>query len=207
MTMDLDKDRIKKIIKAMRNDQDILGGTMKELVELFWLFAQIGVCTFGGGYAMLPLLQRELVEKRGWVEEEELMDYYAIGQCTPGIIAINTATFIGYKRKKLAGGIVATLGFVFPSIIIITLIAAFMRNFASLKMVSRAFSGIRICVCALITDAVLKLYKKAVIDKLSVGIFLAVLLLSLFTKIPSAVIVVAAGVFGYVTFKKGGKKV
>lgn len=197
----------------MRNDQDIcplyhtiLGGTMKELVELFWLFAQIGACTFGGGYAMLPLLQRELVEKRGWVEEEELMDYYAIGQCTPGIIAINTATFIGYKRKKLAGGIIATLGFVFPSIIIITLIAAFMRNFASLKIVSRAFSGIRICVCALITDAVLKLYKKAVIDKLSVGIFLAVLLLSLFTKIPSAVIVVAAGAFGYVTFKKGGKK-
>ena len=148
---------------------------MKELIELFWLFAQIGVCTFGGGYAMLPLLQRELVEKRGWVEEEELMDYYAIGQCTPGIIAINTATFIGYKRKRLIGGIVATLGFVFPSLIIITLIAAFMRNFASLEIVSRAFSGIRICVCALITDAVLKLYKKAVIDKLSVGIFLVVL--------------------------------
>lgn len=95
---------------------------------------------------MLPLLQRELVEKRGWVEEEELMDYYAIGQCTPGIIAINTATFIGYKRKKLAGGIAATLGFVFPSVIIITLIAAFMRNFASLKIVSGAFSGIRVCV-------------------------------------------------------------
>ena len=179
---------------------------MKELVELFWLFAQIGVCTFGGGYAMLPLLQRELVEKRGWVEEEELMDYYAIGQCTPGIIAINTATFIGYKRKKLAGGIIATLGVVFPSIIIITLIAAFMRNFASLEIVSRAFSGIRICVCALITDAVLKLYKKAVIDKLSVGIFLVVLLLSLFTKVPSAVIVVAAGLFGYLTCKKGDKK-
>ena len=179
---------------------------MKDLVELFWLFAQIGVCTFGGGYAMLPLLQRELVEKRGWVEEEELMDYYAIGQCTPGIIAINTATFIGYKRKRLAGGIAATLGFVFPSIVIITLIAAFMRNFASLKIVSRDFSGIRICVCALITDAVLKLYKKAVIDKLSAGIFLAVLLLSLFTKVPSAVIVLAAGVFGYLTYKKGDKR-
>ena len=155
---------------------------------------------------MLPLLQRELVEKRGWVEEEELMDYYAIGQCTPGIIAINTATFIGYKRKKLAGGIAATLGFVFPSVIIITLIAAFMRNFASLKIVSGAFSGIRVCVCALIADAVLKLYKKAVIDKLSVGIFLVVLLLSLFTKVPSAVIVVAAGLFGYLTCKKGDKK-
>ncbi|MCI9148378.1 MAG: chromate transporter [Hungatella sp.] len=170
---------------------------------LFWLFAQIGVCTFGGGYAMLPLLQRELVEKRGWVEEEELMDYYAIGQCTPGIIAINTATFIGYKRKKLAGGIAATLGFVFPSVIIITLIAAFMRNFASLKIVSGAFSGIRVCVCALIADAVLKLYKKAVIDKCSAAIFLAVVLLSVFTKVLSAVIVLAAGLFGYFTFQKG----
>ncbi len=179
---------------------------MKELVELFWLFAQIGACTFGGGYAMLPILQRELVEKRGWVEEDELMDYYAIGQCTPGIIAINTATFIGYKRKKLIGGITATLGFVFPSLIIITLIAAFMRNFASLGIVSRAFSGIRICVCALITDAVIKLYKKAVVDKLSVVIFLVVLLLALFTEIPSAAIVIAAGAVGYVAFRTGGKK-
>lgn len=179
---------------------------MKELVELFWLFAQIGVCTFGGGYAMLPILQRELVEKRGWVEEDELMDYYAIGQCTPGIIAINTATFIGYKRRRLIGGIIATLGFVFPSLIIITLIAAFMRSFASLEIVSRAFSGIRICVCALITDAVIKLYKKAVIDKLSIVIFLVVLALALFTEIPSAAIVVAAGGVGYIAFRIGGKK-
>ena len=179
---------------------------MNPYLDLFLTFAKVGVCTFGGGYAMLPILQRELVERKGWASEAELTDYFAIGQCTPGIIAINTATFIGYKRKRLIGGIVATLGFVFPSLIIITLIAAFMRNFASLEIVSRAFSGIRICVCALITDAVLKLYKKAVIDKLSVGIFLVVLLLSLFTKVPSAVIVLGAGVFGYLTFKKGGKK-
>lgn len=110
------------------------------------------------------------------------------------------------QEKEAGWGIIATLGFVFPSIIIITLIAAFMRNFASLEIVSRAFSGIRICVCALITDAVLKLYKKAVIDKLSVGIFLVVLLLSLFTKVPSAVIVVAAGLFGYLTLRKETKR-
>lgn len=178
---------------------------MKELWNLFWLFAQIGACTFGGGYAMLPLLQRELVEKRNWVTEEELMDYYAIGQCTPGIIAINTATFIGYKRKKLIGGITATLGFVLPSIVIITLIAAFMQNFASLHLVSSAFSGIRICVCALILDAVIRLYKKAVADRVSIGIFLAVLILSIFTKTPPAMIVVGAGAFGYLWAGKGGK--
>ncbi len=177
---------------------------MKELMELIWVFAQIGACTFGGGYAMLPLLQREVVEKRNWVTEEELMDYYAIGQCTPGIIAINTATFIGYKRKGLCGGIFATIGFVIPSLIIITLIAAFMKNFASLKLVSSALSGIRICVCALILDAVIRLYKKAVVDKVSVGIFLVVLLLSLLTDIPSAMIVVAAGLFGYILVWRGG---
>lgn len=175
---------------------------MKELWELFWLFAQNGVCTFGGGYAMLPLLQRELVEKRNWVTEEELMDYYAIGQCTPGIIAINTATFIGYKRRKLAGGIIATLGFVLPSIVIITLIAAFLKNFASLRLVTSAFSGIRICVCALILDAVIRLYKKAVTDKVSAGIFLVVLFLSLFTEVPSAAIVVGAGVLGCLLNRK-----
>lgn len=151
---------------------------------------------------MLPLLQRELVEKRNWVTEEELMDYYAIGQCTPGIIAINTATFIGYKRRKLAGGIIATLGFVLPSIVIITLIAAFLKNFASLRLVTSAFSGIRICVCALILDAVIRLYKKAVTDKVSAGIFLVVLFLSLFTEVPSAAIVVGAGVLGCLLNRK-----
>ena len=95
---------------------------MKELFELFWLFAKMGSVTFGGGYAMLPILQRELVEKRGWVTNEELADYYAVGQCTPGIIAVNTSTFIGEKRRGVVGGIVSTLGFVFPSIIIISLI-------------------------------------------------------------------------------------
>lgn len=178
---------------------------MRELIELICVFAQIGACTFGGGYAMLPLLQREVVEKRHWVTEEELMDYYAIGQCTPGIIAINTATFIGYKRKGLSGGILATIGFVLPSLCIIMLIAAFMKNFASLRLVSSALSGIRICVCALILDAVLKLYKKAVIDKISTGIFIVVLLLALLTEIPSAAIVIGAGIFGYILVWKGGK--
>ena len=102
---------------------------MNIYLELFWTFAKIGVCTFGGGYAMLPILQRELVEKRGWATEEELSDYFAIGQCTPGIIAVNTATFVGHSRKGAAGGVVATLGLVFPCLVIIMLVAAFLQNF------------------------------------------------------------------------------
>ena len=97
---------------------------MKQLLELFLTFAKIGGFTFGGGIAMLPMLQKEIVEKKNWATQEELMDYYAIGQCTPGIIAINTATFVGYKQKGTIGGIVATLGMAFPSVVIITIIAA-----------------------------------------------------------------------------------
>lgn len=179
---------------------------MKELVEVFWVFAQIGVCTFGGGYAMLPLLQREVVEKRKWATEEELMDYYAIGQCTPGIIAINTSTFIGYKRKGLIGGIVATLGFVFPSIIIITFIAAFLQNFSSLKIVARALAGIRVCVCVLILDAVIRLGKKSLVDRWAVLIFAVVLILSLFTAISTVWIVIGAGMCGYALHWMEGRK-
>ena len=148
---------------------------MKQLLDLFFTFARIGGLTFGGGYAMLPILQREVVEKRKWVTNEEIMDYYAIGQCTPGIIAVNTATFIGQKCAGNIGGIVATLGVVFPSLIIITLIAAFLQNFADLAIVKNAFSGIRICVSVLIINAVMKLWKSSVIDIATTIIFFKVI--------------------------------
>ena len=106
---------------------------MKGLLELFLTFAKVGVMTFGGGMAMLPILQREVVENKGWATDEELTDYFAIGQCTPGIIAVNTATFIGQKQKGVWGGIVATLGVVFPSLIIITVLAGLITSF-SLQM-------------------------------------------------------------------------
>lgn len=169
---------------------------MKQLLELFFIFAKIGGFTFGGGYAMLPILQREIVEKRNWATEEELTDYYAIGQCTPGIIAVNTATFIGYKLRGLAGGIIATLGVVFPSVVIISIIAAFIQGFSDIVWVKHAFSGIRICVCALILNAIIKLWKKSVIDKPSFVIFAVVLGLAVFTKISPAVFVVLAGICG-----------
>lgn len=167
-----------------------------ELLTLFWVFAKIGAITFGGGLAMLPILQREIVDKKNWATEEELLDYYAIGQCTPGIIAVNTATFIGYKRKGVIGGIVATLGIIFPSIVIITVIAAFIQNFLEYQFVTYAFNGIRVCVCALIVDAVIKLWKKAVIDIPSALVFLAAFAVSVFTSFPIVGIVIAAGAAG-----------
>ena len=170
---------------------------MKQLLELFLVFAQIGGTTFGGGYAMLPILQREVVEKRKWATNEELMDYYAIGQCTPGIIAVNTATFIGYRLAGILGGIIATLGVVFPSIIIITLIAMFLNNFAELEFVIHAFAGIRVCVCILILNAVLKLGKQSIKDNKCIVIFLVILALSLLTPVSPALLVILAGIAGY----------
>ena len=137
---------------------------MNILPDLFLTFARIGVCTFGGGYAMLPILQRELVENRKWSTEGELADYYAVGQCTPGIIAVNTATFVGRSQAGIAGGVFATLGVVFPSIVIIVVIAAFLRNFMDLPWVAHAFNGVRAGVVALILSSVIKLFKNSVID-------------------------------------------
>ena len=178
---------------------------MKELFELFWLFAKMGSITFGGGYAMLPILQRELVEKRGWVTNEELADYYAVGQCTPGIIAVNTSTFIGEKRRGVVGGIASTLGVVFPSIIIISLIAAFLSIVAELAVVRNAFAGIQACVCVLILNAVVKLMKGAVKNVPAILIYLAVLAASVFFGLSPIILVVASGLAGVAVFAARGE--
>ena len=177
-----------------------------ELWDLFWTFAKIGVMTFGGGIAMLPILQREIVEKRNWATEDELMDYYAIGQCTPGVIAVNTATFIGNKRKGVFGGIFATFGVVFPSLVIITAIAAFLRNFADLEVVQNAFAGIRACVCVLVLNAVIKLWKKSVVDKPALLIFCAVFLGSLLTAWTPVIFVALAAAAGILVHLIGGTR-
>lgn len=124
---------------------------------------------------MLPILQREVVENKHWATEEEMVDYYAIGQCTPGIIAVNTATFVGQKQAGVAGGIAATLGVVFPSLVIITILAGLITNFSHLAWVQNAFAGIQVCVCILIFNAVVKLLKKSVVDKRTAVIFVLVL--------------------------------
>ena len=169
---------------------------LRELGELFWTFARVGALTFGGGYAMLPILQREVVERKGWAPDEELTDYYAIGQCTPGVIAVNTATFIGRKQAGVAGAAAATLGVVFPSLVIITAIAALLSGFAEVPAVKHAFSGIRVCVCVLILNAVVKLWKKTVVDLPTLLIFLAVLVLSVCTKLSPVIFVLCAAALG-----------
>ena len=153
---------------------------MKELFQLYFVFAKIGAVFFGGGYAMLPILTREFADKRKWVTDTELNDYYAIGQVTPGIIAVNVATFIGNKRKGLLGGIFATVGLVTGPIIIITLVAALLENFADYQIIKHAFAGIRVCVCILIFNAITRLWKKSVPDVCTFIIFAVVFLLSAF---------------------------
>ena len=174
-----------------------------KLLTLFLSFAKVGVMTFGGGYAMIPILEREIVDRQGWASSEELMDYYAVGQCTPGVIAVNTATFIGYKVAGIAGGIVATLGVVFPSLVIITLIAGILTSFADIPSVKSAFAAIRVCVCVLIFNAVLKLWKAAVKDRAALVLFVLVLALSLFFDISPAVFVIFCGATGIVLTRMG----
>ena len=169
---------------------------MKELIRLFLVFAKIGGFTFGGGYAMLPVMQRELVEKYNWATDDELLDYYAIAQCTPGVIAVNVATFIGQKRKGFIGGVFATLGVIAPSLLIISLIAAFLQGFGKNEIVIHAFNGVRAAVIALVASAVIKLGKKSIADLFTALLFIAVTLLSIFTNIYPAVYVVAAGLMG-----------
>lgn len=182
---------------------------MKELFCLFFAFAKIGVMTFGGGAAMLPMLQRELVENRKWVTEEEIMDYYAVGQCTPGIIAINTATFVGYKRRGVLGSIFSTAGMVFPSLIIILILAHLISAASSIVWVQHAFAGIRACVSVLIINSVIKLAKKSVIDLATTVIFVLVFILSVIFDLSPVWYVLAAAAAGIVlraiSQKKGGK--
>lgn len=170
---------------------------MNLYLDMFITFARVGVCTFGGGYAMLPILQREVVEKKGWATDEELTDYFAIGQCTPGVIAVNTATFIGYKFRGYPGGILATLGVVFPSVIIITAIAAFLASFAHIPVVQHALGGVNACVVALIASSAIKLGKSSVKDAVTAAIFLVVLCLAFFLDLSPVLLVVLAGVAGW----------
>ncbi len=163
---------------------------MKELWELFATFCKIGAFTFGGGYAMLPMIQKEIVDEKKWATEEEVIDYFAIGQCTPGVIAVNTATFIGYNRKGILGGVVATLGVITPSVIIIIIIAAFIRNFMHIQWVQHAFAGIRVAVTVLILNAIIKMWKTGVKNAAGMLLFGAALAAALVADVPTILILV-----------------
>lgn len=182
---------------------------MKELLELYKSFFKIGILTFGGGMAMLPMLQAEVVEKRHWATQEELLNYYAVGQCTPGIIAVNTATFVGYKQKKALGGAVATLGVVSPSLIIIMIIAAFLGNISEYQIVQDALWGVRIAASALILSSIIKLFKSGVKDVFGLVMFLLALLLTGAFGMSSVIMVILAIVSGnlyrILKDRKGGR--
>lgn len=179
---------------------------MKKLLKLYLIFLRIGLFTIGGGYAMLPIIQREVVEKQKWASQEQVTDIFAIGQCTPGVIAVNTATYIGYIQAGIPGGLVATLGLVTAPMIIIILLAAFLANFAHYPVVQDAFAGIRVCVVVLILSAVIKLWKSSISDLFCVLIFLAVLACSLLTELSSVLFVLAAAVAGVLLALIQGKR-
>ncbi|MGN0980966.1 MAG: chromate transporter [Candidatus Avoscillospira sp.] len=178
---------------------------MRQLIDLFVSFFKIGLFTFGGGYAMLPMLQREIVEKHKWATEDDVLDYYAIGQCTPGIIAVNTATFVGVKLAGALGGAVSTVAVVCPSLIIITIISTILRNFAEYAVVQHAFAGIRVAVAALVVVSVVKLFKKGVKDVLGYVIFAVSLLLVFFLDVSPIWVVLAAIAIGVGKALKAGK--
>ena len=183
---------------------------MNDLLDLYITFVKIGCVNFGGGYAMLPLLERELVDKRHWTTMDDLRDYFSIGQCTPGIIALNVSTFIGEKKAGIIGALCSTGGFLTGPIAIILVIAAFMQNFANLPVVQHAFAGIRVCVCVLIVQAVMRLWKKSVVDKFTLVLYLVIFALNAFSgvlpiKVPAAVLVICAGVIGVVVSMRNRK--
>jgi chromate transporter len=174
---------------------------MKDYIDLLWTFCKMGAVTFGGGYALLPIIQRELVDRRNWVTLEEILDYFAIGQCTPGIIAVNVSTFVGYKRKGAGGAVAATLGFVLPSLVIISIIAGLLTAFSENPWTQRAFAGIRVAVGALIADAVVTLYKGAVKNVTGLVICVIAFLLSAVFRSSPVLIILAAGIAGFFLFK------
>ena len=169
---------------------------MKELYELFWAFCRIGGLTFGGGYAMLPMLQKEVVENYKWATEKELLDYYAVGQSTPGIIAVNTATFIGYKQRGIIGAIVATFGVIFPSLVIIMSLATVLEKIVEYDFVNQAFSGIRVIVSVLILNSLIGLYKKSISSKFDFLIMFLVVLISLIIDLSPVYVVLIGGIVG-----------
>lgn len=169
---------------------------VKKLLSLFLTFAKIGVMTFGGGLTMLPLLTKEIVEKRKWASEEQLLDYYAVGQCTPGIIAVNTATFIGYSQAGIAGGIFATVGMVTPSVLIIIAVAAALQQFMEYPVVASALMGIRAVVCALLSHTVITLAKKSLVDIVTAMIFIIGFVLCFVFDITPILVVIVGAIIG-----------
>ncbi len=163
---------------------------MKELLKLYKAFFVIGLFTFGGGYAMLPMLEKEVVNKNKWATMEEISNYFVIGQCTPGIIAVNTATFVGYKQRKNIGGIMATLGIVTPSVLIILILSGILQQIFDYPVVKSAFAGISVAVAALLVQALYKLAKSGIKDVYTAVVAVISAVVSVFLQLSPIIIVV-----------------
>jgi len=178
---------------------------VKEYLELFWAFIVVGCTTFGGGYTAIPVLEREMIKKRGWLTMDEVLDFYTIAQITPGIILVNIATFSGYKRKGIPGGIIATIGVVVPGVSLMLLISLFIKRFAEYPIVQHAFSGIRLAVCALILDTTIKLFKGFWKDYKALIISIIAFVLSAIFSVSPVYIIPVAGLAGFLLFSPRGK--
>ena len=180
---------------------------IKNLFNLYFSFAKIGTFTIGGGFAMMPMMQSELIEKRKWITDEELIDYYAVGQSTPGIVAVNVATFVGYKQMGIIGGIFATLGMVSPSLVIIMILASLINSINDFPIIQKALKGINVAVAALLTSTIINFMKKT-IKKFTNAIFMMISFLLVFVfKLPSFWIILFALLIGVVLTYKEKKKV
>lgn len=167
-------------------------------LELFTSFFKIGSMAIGGGYVMLPMIQREVVEVKKWCSEDEVYDFYTLGQSLPGMISVNTATLIGYQLKGLPGAIAATAGMIMPSLIIIMFIAAFFGQIQENPVIQRAFKGIRAAVVATIAMAVIKMAKKSIVNVFGIVLATASFICFYFLKISPFYIVIGAGVMGMI---------
>lgn len=171
---------------------------MRELLTMYWAFFCIGGLTFGGGYAMLPMLTRVTVKKHGWTTEEELLDYFAVGQCIPGIIAVNTAIFIGYKKRGIPGGLVSALGVITPSVIIIILVAMVLEKLMHLPFILQAFAGIRLAVGALIVTTIIKLCKSSTRNLVQVLLCAAAFVMVAVLDGSPVIVVIGAALAGWI---------
>ena len=191
-----------------RSDRKAVG--MSVLIELFMTFAKIGLFTFGGGYAMLSIIEDICVEKKNWITHDEMMNITVIAESTPGPIAINCATYVGYKKGKLPGAILATLGVAVPSFVIIFVISMFLEGFLEIAWIAHAFQGIKLAVGILILDAALKMIRKMPKKRLQIGIltaaFAVILLINVLKLHLSSVVVMIAAASISVAFFLAGER-
>jgi len=173
---------------------------VKLLAEIFKTFFKIGCFTFGGGYAMIPLIEREVIVNKGWVKEEDIIDIFAVSESIPGAIAINSSTFIGYKLGGRKGAVSAALGVILPSFLIITLIAAFFSRFQDYAVVKAMFMGVRSAVVGLIVMAAIKIGKVVIKDFISASITILTVILVFIFKINAIIAIIGGAAIGAMIF-------